>query len=368
MPAFKAEEPPAAVAEEKALQYALELISTKNYLWLDKKAEEALKERTQNREASFYPKGELVWLQTVAGEKFRLAWKFDINTADGLSGMHLPGCRYHGLLKRYPLDIHFDPGSGTTTWHGTQTINTSQPGSNFILLDDCQAPNIHVFNAQDSSSTAFSTEYTDADNNWTTMAQQSAVQTFSALTQSGSILLNRHWPRQLRQRRRHYSNGYNQAGLSATMVCATGATPKTGPGLQIHNFGDNGTDGTVTDDWNTIDIVGHEFYTPSLPMKPIWCTPPDRAPLDKIVQRHFGGEWWSCTPPVRRIGWSAPTAATSQHEQPGDRNDPDVPGHQLGFHRGHLRRHQRPVWRAHQQRRAEFLVLPVVRRRQRHQR
>ena len=71
LPAFKAEEPPAAVAEEKALQYALELVPTKNYLWLDKKTEEALKERTNNREASFYPKGELVPLR----EAVKITWE-----------------------------------------------------------------------------------------------------------------------------------------------------------------------------------------------------------------------------------------------------------------------------------------------------
>ncbi|MCB9315343.1 MAG: M4 family metallopeptidase [Lewinellaceae bacterium] len=258
LPAFKAEEPPAAVAEEKALQYALELVPTKNYLWLDKKAEEALKERTNNREASFYPKGELVWLQVVAGEEFRLAWKFDISTADGLSECIYLDAATYGLLKRYPLDIHCDPGSGNTTWHGTQNINTSQSGSNFILLDDCQSPNIHVFNAQDSSSTAFSTEYTDADNNWTTMAQQSAVQTFYCLTQSWQYYLNQHG-RDSYDNGGANINGYNQAGFIGNNGVRNWSNASWSPSQQIFRFGDNGTDGSVTDDWNTIDIIGHEF-------------------------------------------------------------------------------------------------------------
>jgi Zn-dependent metalloprotease len=258
IPAFKAEEPPAAVAEEKALEYALELVPTKNYLWLDKEAEAALKEREKDREASFYPKGELVWLQVTADESYRLAWKFDINTADGLSERIYLDAGTYGLLQRIPLDIHCDPGSGTTTWHGTQNFNTSQSGSNFILHDDCQSPNIHVFNAQDSSSTAFSTEYTDANNNWNAAGQQSAVQTFYSLVQSWQYFRTQHG-RDSYDNGGANINGYNQAGFIGAGGVRNWSNASWSPSQQIFRFGDNGTDGSATDDWNSIDIVGHEF-------------------------------------------------------------------------------------------------------------
>lgn len=258
LPNMSTVEPPVVIPEEKALQYALELLPSKNYLWLNKEAEAALKEREKDREASFFPTGELVWLQTAGSETYRLAWRFDLHTTDGQSERLYLDAATYGLLQRVPLDIHCDPGTGNTTWHGTVNINTRQSGSNFILHDDCQAPNIHVFNAQDSASTAFSVEYTDGDNNWNAAGQQSAIQTFFSLSQSWQYYRDRHG-------RNSYNNGganingYNQAGFISSNGTRNWSNASWSPGSQIFRFGDNGTDGTATDDWNSIDIVGHEF-------------------------------------------------------------------------------------------------------------
>ncbi|MBL7774536.1 MAG: M4 family metallopeptidase, partial [Saprospiraceae bacterium] len=258
LPDFQSTEPPQIFSEKQALEYALELLPTKNYLWLDADAETQLQKRTDNREATFFPSGELVWLQPEPDAAYRLAWKFDLHTADGLSERIYLEAAGMGVLRRTPLDIHCDAGTGTTTWHGTVNLNTRQSGGNFILHDDCQAPNIHVFNAQDSASTAFSVEYTDGDNNWTAANQQSAVQTFFSLTQSWQYFLNRHG-RDSYDNGGANINGYNQAGFIGSNGTRNWSNASWSPGSQILRFGDHGTDGTATDDWNTIDIVGHEF-------------------------------------------------------------------------------------------------------------
>jgi len=56
-------EPPITVSEQKALAAALELVPSRHYLWLDKSAEANLQKREDNPKATFYPTGELVWLQ-----------------------------------------------------------------------------------------------------------------------------------------------------------------------------------------------------------------------------------------------------------------------------------------------------------------
>lgn len=246
-------EPPVVLRETEALDHVLKLVPTEQYLWLDKNAEKNLKSRKDDPNASFYPVGELAWLQM---DGLRLAWKFDIHTADGLSERFWLDAATGELLKRAPLDIHCDPGTGVTTWNGTVNISTDQPGMNFILHDDCQAPNIHVFNAQDSASTAFATEYNDADNNWT--GQTSAIQTFFGLRQSWQYFLNT-FGRNSYNNGGANINGYNQAGFIGNGGSRNWSNASWSPGAHIFRFGDDGTDGTATDDWNAIDIVGHEF-------------------------------------------------------------------------------------------------------------
>lgn len=246
-------EPPVVLREPDALERAIKLIPSEQFLWLDKKAEEDLKTRNDDPNATFFPSGELVWLQL---DGLHLAWKFDLHTADGLSERLWLDAVTGETLKRAPLDIHCDPGTGVTTWNGTVNLSTDQSGMNFILLDDCQAPNIHVFNAQDSASTAFSTEYTDADNNWT--GQTSAIQTFFGLRQSWQYFLNT-FGRNSYNNAGATINGYNQAGFIGANGTRNWSNASWSPGSQILRFGDNGTDGTANDDWNTVDIVGHEF-------------------------------------------------------------------------------------------------------------
>ena len=247
-------EPPVVLAEKEALQIALKQAPSSDFLWLDKTAEENLKARKNDPTATFFPSGQLVWLPV--DKALRLAWTFDINTADGQSERLWLDAVTGETLRRMPLDIHCDPGTGATTWNGTVNISTDQSGMNFILLDDCQAPNIHVFNAQDSSSTAFATEYTDADNNWT--GQTSAIQTFFGLRQSWQYYQNT-FGRNSYDNGGANINGYNQAGFIRANGSRYWSNASWSPSQQIWRFGDDGTDGTATDDWNSIDIVGHEF-------------------------------------------------------------------------------------------------------------
>lgn len=246
-------EPPKVLRETDALDQVMKLAPTQQFLWLDKKAEDDLKTRNDDPNATFYPEGKLVWLQS---DGLRLAWTFDLHTADGQSERVWLDAATGEALKRLPLDIHCDAGTGVTTWNGTVNISTDQSGMNFILLDDCQAPNIHVFNAQDSASTAFSTEYTDADNNW--QGQTSAIQTFFGLRQSWQYFLNT-FGRNSYNNAGANINGYNQAGFIGANGTRNWSNASWSPGAQILRFGDNGTDGTANDDWNTVDIVGHEF-------------------------------------------------------------------------------------------------------------
>lgn len=251
--------PPGWLNQDKAIIKALEVVPSTSYLWLDEKATADLRQRTENPDTSFYPKGHLVWECADLSKGYRpdnmvLCWSLNIYTGDGRSATVLLNAYTGQLVRKIPLDIHCDAGSGNTTWNGSVAVNSSQSGSSFILLDDCQAPNIHVFNANDSATLAFATEYVDGDNTWT---NTSAVQTYFGLRQSWQYFLTQH-------SRDSYNDGaaninaYNEAGFLDSNGNLYWSNASWSGVSQVLRFGDHGT-AAATDDWNTVDIVGHEF-------------------------------------------------------------------------------------------------------------
>ncbi|MAT55166.1 MAG: hypothetical protein CMN32_11850 [Saprospirales bacterium] len=251
--------PPGWMNESKAVVKALDAVPSTSYLWLDEKATAQLRQRTENPDTSFYPKGKMVWecadlRKGYSPDNMQLCWAFDIFTDDGRSATVLLNAYTGELIRKIPLDIHCDPGTGNTTWNGNVTVNSDQSGSSFILLDDCQSPNIHVFNGNDSASTAFATEYVDGDNVWT---NTSAVQTYFGLRQSWQYYLTQHG-RDSYDDSAANINGYNEAGFISSSGNTYWSNASWSPGSQVLRFGDNAT-ATATDDWNSVDIVGHEF-------------------------------------------------------------------------------------------------------------
>jgi Zn-dependent metalloprotease len=247
--------PQPALSESGALDLALSQMPSKNFLWLENQAESALKARSGNPESTYFPKGELMWVRSgnTAGH-LDLAWKFDLNMSDGTSETMLIDAASGQVILRFPIDLNCNPGSGATTWNGNQNLSTSKSGGNFILLDDCASPNVHVYNGNDSTSTGLATEYTDADNSW---SQSSAWQTFYGLHQARQFYLTTFG-------RNSYDNGgadiiaYNQAGFKNSAGNTYWSNASWSGSEHVLRFGDNGT-ASATDDWNTVDVTGHEL-------------------------------------------------------------------------------------------------------------
>ncbi len=250
---------PGWIPEASALKRALEAIPSKHYLWQDERATYELRKRTGVADTSFVPVGRLMWeriepTQDYDAKNLRLCWVVDVYTADGQSATVIIDAYSGELLRKIPLDIHCDTGTGNTTWNGTVDVNTRKVGSNYILHDDCQTPNIHVFNANDSVDLSFATEYMDADNVWT---NTSAVQTYFGLRQSWQYFLTQHGRDSYNDAGAHI-NAYNEAAFMDSNGNKNGKNASWNSGAQVLRFGDNDTP-TPNDDWNTVDIAGHEF-------------------------------------------------------------------------------------------------------------
>lgn len=245
--------------ESKAISKAIEAVPSQHYLWLDSKATRTLRERTGVADTTWIPKGRLVWERKNYHAGFNaknlgLCWAFDVYTGDGQSARVFLDAYSGELLRKLPLDFHCEPGTGNTTWNGTVTVNSSLSGPNYILFDDCATPNIHVYDANDLLDLDMATEYMDADNVWT---NTSAVQTYFGLRQSWQYFLTQ-FGRDSYDDAGAHINGYNEAAFLNSSGDTYWSNASWSSGSKVFRFGDDGTDDPA-DDWNTVDIAGHEF-------------------------------------------------------------------------------------------------------------
>lgn len=243
-----------ALAENSALTNALQFMNAKKYLWQNSEMERELKRQEKNEQATYYPKGELVyapdnWNATFVGSDYRLAWHFKIYTddlavtaksvfVDALTGK---------VIRSIDIAMNCSSGTGTSAFNGTVSFKTQLSGS-YRSHDDCQSTDIYVYNCNGGGPSA--TFYTDADNSWTLTSQQSAVQAQYGANRTYDYYLNEH-------SRTSWDNAagdliaYNNAHAGENNAC-WGCT-----GNQAIFYAGNTS--AATDDWNTDDIMGHEF-------------------------------------------------------------------------------------------------------------
>ncbi len=249
----------ATVAENQALASALSFMNAGNYLWQNKEMEEVLKRQQNNPNATYYPKGELVYAPDKNDGRFspsdyRLAWYFKIYPyksnvpakdvyVDALTG---------SVILSNDISMSCSGGSGTSAFNGTVSISTELSGGVYRSHNDCQATDIYVYNCNGGS--ASNTYYTSADNTWgATSITQSAVQAMWGSAMTYSYYFGEHG-----------RQSWN--GAAGDMVAYNNSND---PSNGINNscwgcIGNNiilgkGSTSAATDDWNTNDIIGHEF-------------------------------------------------------------------------------------------------------------
>ena len=177
---------------QEAFNKAVAHTGAKQYLW----------DSPEDAKAMGYekPKGELVFLPDMEAQgterttdKVNLAYKFDIYATNPLSRgdlyidaitgkvlfynatiKHL-GEYSHGNSKpvnatskkeNSNLKMAIVAANAATRYSGTQTIQTTLSGSSYILLDGTRGSGIQTYNSA-RTATYPTTNFTDADNNWT---------------------------------------------------------------------------------------------------------------------------------------------------------------------------------------------------------
>ncbi len=161
-----------ALSKTTALNKAMAFIGAKQYKWQVPAEEAFIKQEQNDRNATFYPKGELVVYSgenEIVPNELRLAYKFDIYA-------HYPASRQivfvdaeNGKILGKRELIHTTNATGTavTAYSGTQTITTDNTGTTYRLRETGRGNGIQTLNMKTAGTNyASAVDFTDADNNW----------------------------------------------------------------------------------------------------------------------------------------------------------------------------------------------------------
>lgn len=161
-----------SLAERSALQYALDFVGARTYMWELTDEEDFLRKESNNAEATYYPKGELVMLmdETNFGDA-KVAYKFDIYASSPISRANIyVDANTGAILFVDPIIKHANStGSAATRYSGTQSITTDAVSATSYRLRETRGTNsgVQTYNMKKGTNYASAVDFTDADNSWT---------------------------------------------------------------------------------------------------------------------------------------------------------------------------------------------------------
>lgn len=254
------------ISKGAALKNALKYLPAPKYAWEIPQLENNYKEILHNQNATYKPIGELVWVtpDETANEKksanYELAFMFDIYPASLYGKRIFVSARNGIVIKSIPLTPNCDATSVTTNFYGSQSFSTkliagSSP-ARWNLWNDCRPAFIHV---QKWASSAPFAEYTSsAGNNWS--SNPSEATSLWCMEKTYDYYFNT-----------YSRDGWNGAGGGVFILqdaifqfpcnpppgtCSDGKNAKFSNGTMLIGNSDNLN---TIDDWNTLDLVAHEF-------------------------------------------------------------------------------------------------------------
>lgn len=158
-------------SKQSAISIALEIADAKVYMWELESAEDDIKLIKKDKNASYYPKPELV----IVGkdyhpllEKNHLAYKMDIYSLEPYDAYQIFIDAQGGKEILRISNIHTGNVTGTaeTMYAGTQKITTDQFSGGFRLKAVKDSVLIHTKNANRQNVGVNVTDFTDNDNYW----------------------------------------------------------------------------------------------------------------------------------------------------------------------------------------------------------
>jgi bacillolysin len=260
------------LSKDQAFAKALLQIGAQKYLW----------ETPEDAKMFNYkkPVGELVWLPILNGDTsntkdtpLRLAYKFDIYATqpvsrgdiyiDAITGESL---FYNAIIKHLGEFSHGKKEIGTknqkkmivaanadTRYSGSQTIQTTLSGANYILADATRGNGINTYNMLKGTNYNNAVNFTDADNNWTTAEYNNANKDNGAFDAHwGAEKTYDYWSTV------HGRNSFDNAGaIIKSYVHYDVAYDNAYWNGSVMTYGDGS--GTNFDILTSLDVAGHEI-------------------------------------------------------------------------------------------------------------
>jgi len=262
----------------EAFNRAVTQIGASKYLW--ENPEEAAFMNYQQ------PQGELVFLPSMkeqgverTSDKVRLAYKFDIYATSPISRgdiyidaetgavlyynatiKHL-GEHSHGKsnsstsneIVTSPNSTTLVPANAATRYSGTQSIQTFNNGTTFILLDTTRGNGIETYNMNKGLNYTAATNFTDANNDWTALE-------FNNVNKDNAAL-DAHWGAEKTYDyflSTHGRNSYNNAGATIKSYVHYDILYNNAFwNGSVMTYGDGS--GTVFDALTSLDVAAHEI-------------------------------------------------------------------------------------------------------------
>ncbi|PTT39745.1 hypothetical protein DBR28_06870 [Chryseobacterium sp. HMWF028] len=169
----KGVEKKANLSEKIALQNALSFIGAETYKWQNREEEDFLKKDSKNADASFVPKGELVYYSDPTDENLNdltLAYKFDIYAEKPLSRQYVFVDAKNGKVLGTDAIIHEvnTPGTATTAYSGSRSIVADSYNGSYRLRETGRngGTAVETYNLKKGTNYSSAVDFTDTDNVW----------------------------------------------------------------------------------------------------------------------------------------------------------------------------------------------------------
>ncbi len=160
-----------AGSEENALNAALKHVDAATYKWEINAEEAHIKIEENNPLATYYPHGELVYIQeNNRSPQVKLAYKFNIYAHQPVSRAWIyVDAATNQIIFEDKIIKHVDViGTATTAYSGSQSITADSFNGSYRLRESGRGNGVETYDMGQGTSYGSAVDFTDSDNNWTT--------------------------------------------------------------------------------------------------------------------------------------------------------------------------------------------------------
>lgn len=160
------------LSENACLSQAIETVGANVYKWQLPEEEEAIKIIKADKNATWFPKGELMYSPQnldFTKPEFQLTYKFTIHANEPLSGenIYISPINNEVISRENLLHTTDVPGTAVTKYSGTKSILTDSTAPfNYRLRENTRGKGIYTLNLKKGTSYGAAVDFTDSNNVW----------------------------------------------------------------------------------------------------------------------------------------------------------------------------------------------------------